>query len=327
MTTHYRQPGEPHGLHDRRHPKHRARRPCRRGQDHAVRGPAACGRRDPDAAGSVERGTTVSDHDPMEKERKHSLNADIAVDRPRRLPHQPDRHPRLPPISAAPTLAALAAVETVAIVVNAHQRHRARHAQRMMQLREARALARMLVVNKIDCDGDCRRAWSSDCAKTFGPRMPADQPARPGRQTCGRLLLQPAKATPISPRVAEAHQRIIDQVVEINETVMGHLPGRGRGGSVRQRAARRLRAMPARGTSGADLLRLRAHRRRREGAARRRRAAAAEPRRRQPAAVRQGDGANAAPIQAQPDPDKHVIADVFKIVNDPFVGKLGVFRV
>ena len=40
-----------------------------------------------------------------------------------------------------------------------------------------------------------------------------------------------------------------------------------------------------------------------------------------------GTGENAQPIQALPDPDAHVIADVFKIVNDPFVGKLGVFRV
>ena len=40
-----------------------------------------------------------------------------------------------------------------------------------------------------------------------------------------------------------------------------------------------------------------------------------------------GVGANAQPIAASPDPDAHVIADVFKIVNDPFVGKLGVFRV
>src|SRR3546814_17220161 len=40
-----------------------------------------------------------------------------------------------------------------------------------------------------------------------------------------------------------------------------------------------------------------------------------------------GVGADATPIQASPDPDAHVIADVFRIVNDPFVGKLGVFRV
>src|SRR3546814_4594155 len=40
-----------------------------------------------------------------------------------------------------------------------------------------------------------------------------------------------------------------------------------------------------------------------------------------------GVGADATPIQASPDPDAHVIAVVFRIVNDPFVGKLGVFRV
>ena len=40
-----------------------------------------------------------------------------------------------------------------------------------------------------------------------------------------------------------------------------------------------------------------------------------------------GSGDEAAPIEARPDPKAHVIADVFKIVNDPFVGKLGIFRV
>ena len=40
-----------------------------------------------------------------------------------------------------------------------------------------------------------------------------------------------------------------------------------------------------------------------------------------------GSGADAQPIAARPDPKAHVIADVFRIVNDPFVGKLGVFRV
>ena len=40
-----------------------------------------------------------------------------------------------------------------------------------------------------------------------------------------------------------------------------------------------------------------------------------------------GSGSDAVPIEARPDPAAHVIADVFKIVNDPFVGKLGIFRV
>ncbi|MGO4778689.1 elongation factor G, partial [Lysobacter sp. 2RAB21] len=40
-----------------------------------------------------------------------------------------------------------------------------------------------------------------------------------------------------------------------------------------------------------------------------------------------GVGEDAKPILAVPNAKAHVIADVFKIVNDPFVGKLGVFRV
>ena len=36
---------------------------------------------------------------------------------------------------------------------------------------------------------------------------------------------------------------------------------------------------------------------------------------------------NGQPFEAVPDADAHVVADVFKIVNDPFVGKLSVFRV
>ena len=40
-----------------------------------------------------------------------------------------------------------------------------------------------------------------------------------------------------------------------------------------------------------------------------------------------GTGSSATPVIAQPDPSQHVIADVFKIINDPFVGKLSIFRI
>jgi small GTP-binding protein len=64
-------------------------------------------------AGSVERGTTVSDHDPMEKSRGHSLDSAIAS-----LDHD-GIHVNLIdtpgyPDFRGPTLSALAAVETVA---------------------------------------------------------------------------------------------------------------------------------------------------------------------------------------------------------------------
>jgi elongation factor G len=40
-----------------------------------------------------------------------------------------------------------------------------------------------------------------------------------------------------------------------------------------------------------------------------------------------GEGASARPVQVKPDPDKHVVAHVFKTTIDPYVGKLGMVRV
>jgi len=40
-----------------------------------------------------------------------------------------------------------------------------------------------------------------------------------------------------------------------------------------------------------------------------------------------GEGADAVRVSVDPDPSKHVIAHVFKVSIDPFVGKLGIFRV
>ena len=58
------------------------------------------------------------------------------------------------------------------------------------------------------------------------------------------------------------------------------------------------------------------------------RQAAAQPDRRQPAAFLNGEGDDArGRSHAEPDPAKHVLAHVFKVTIDPFVGKIGVFRV
>jgi len=40
-----------------------------------------------------------------------------------------------------------------------------------------------------------------------------------------------------------------------------------------------------------------------------------------------GEGPDAVRVEVSPDPSKHVIAHVFKVTIDPFVGKLGIFRV
>ena len=40
-----------------------------------------------------------------------------------------------------------------------------------------------------------------------------------------------------------------------------------------------------------------------------------------------GEGQAAVPVEVNPSPDEHVIAHVFKVSVDPFVGRLGVFRI
>jgi elongation factor G len=40
-----------------------------------------------------------------------------------------------------------------------------------------------------------------------------------------------------------------------------------------------------------------------------------------------GEGEAARPLHAEPDPARHVLAHVFKVTVDPFVGRMGIFRV
>jgi elongation factor G len=40
-----------------------------------------------------------------------------------------------------------------------------------------------------------------------------------------------------------------------------------------------------------------------------------------------GEGEAAVAMHAEPDPDKHVLAHVFKVTVDPYVGRMGIFRV
>ena len=272
--------------------------------------------------GSVERGSTVSDFDPMEKERGHSVAAAIAsidigechinlIDTP--------GHPEF----RGPTLSALAAVETCAVVVNAHNGIEY-STHRLMDYAKARGLCRVLVVNKID-GANCR-ALVERLRETFGPEcLPINLPAQDGKSVVD-CFFKPDGVADFD-KVADAHQRIIDQVVEINETVMGHYLDDGEAGLSGQelhdafeQCLREGHLVPicfvsARTGAGVKQLlelfdRL-----------------LPNPKEGNPPPFVKGTGADAVAIEATNDPKAHVIADVFKIVNDPFVGKLSVFRI
>ena len=273
--------------------------------------------------GSIERGNTVSDYDPMERERQHSIGSAIAsidhggihvnlID----TPGYPDFR--------GPTLSALAAVETCAVVVNASTGIEY-STSRMMEYAKARRLCRLLVVNKMDHEDADLEMLVEQLREAFGNEcLPINLPAK-GRSAVVDCYTSPAGESDFS-SVSAAHQRIIDQVVEINEDVMGHYLEEGEEGLSGQelhdafeQCLREGHLVPicfvsARSGAGVrellDLFeRLMPN------------PAEANP----PLFVKGGpDGES---FQTEPDAGKHVVADVFKIINDPFVGKLSVFRI
>ena len=276
--------------------------------------------------GSIERGSTVSDHDPMEKARGHSINASIAS-----IDHAP---PGAQPIHVnlidtpgfpdfrGPTLSALAAVETAAIVVNAGTGIEHGTA-RLMDYAKARRLCRLIVINKIDHEPGKLAALVDELRETFGPEcLPINLPAAKGTKVVDCFFSPGGEATDFS-SVAEAHQRIIDQVVEINEEVMGKYLDEGEQGLSGQQlhdafeqCLREGHLVPicfvsARSGAGVkELLDLFER-------------LMPSPNEANPPQFVKGEEV----IEPTTAPNKHVIADVFKIVNDPFVGKLSVFRV
>jgi elongation factor G len=278
-------------------------------------------------AGSIERGSTVSDFDPIEKQRGHSIDAAIASIDHGAAPH-PQVHVNLIdtpgyPDFRGPALSALAAVETAAIVVDAGSGVEY-GTRRMMEYAKNRGLCRVLVINKIDHEGASAARVLDDLREAFGPEcLPLNLPCEGGRKVIG-CLYNTTGDSDLGP-VADWHQKIIDQVVEINETVMEHYLDLGEEGlsgdelhDAFEQCLREGHLVPvlfcsARSGVGVNEL-----------------LEVAEQWFPNPAEANEPPfekGAERQRIHAAPDPKAHVLADVFRIVNDPFVGKLGIFRV
>ena len=274
-------------------------------------------------AGTIERGNTVSDFDAMEKERGHSIQTTIAaID-------QDDCHINLidtPGYSdfRGPTLSALAAVETCAVVVNASNgiEHSTR---RLMDYARQRRLARVLIINRIDTECDLA-ALTAELREEFGTEcLPINLPAEDAAKVVD-CFFKPDGNSDFS-SVAEAHQQILDQVVEINEKIMNRYLDKGekalQGSELHDAFEQCLREghlvpicfVSARTGAGvSELLELIKR-------------LLPNPLEGNPPPFVKGEGKDAKPISAIGDTQKHVIADVFKIANDPFIGKLSIFRI
>ena len=277
-------------------------------------------------AGSVEKGTTVSDSDPLEKSFLHSLRtAVLHLDMPNTRVHVLDT-PGFPDFIGQ-AIGALDAVETAAIVVNA-QTGIEMITSRMMDWAAKRKLCRLLVVNKIDAENVDLPQLLDDLRTVFGKEvLPINLPAANGTKVVD-CFFNPAGDSDFS-SVAAAHQALIDQVVEVDEELMAKYLEQGEELDPAQlhapfeQALREGHLIPvcfvsARNGAGIpELLNIFEK-------------LLPNPAEGNPPLFYKGEIVDGQPLEefrSEPDPKKHVLAHVFKVVVDPYVGKLGVFRV
>jgi len=274
-------------------------------------------------AGSVEKGNTVSDFDPLEKEYQHSLTSSVAgIDHDNIHVNVIDT-PGLPDFIGQ-SIAALPAVETVAVVINAAAGIEM-VSRRMLQLAAERKFCRMIIINNIDADGVNLPGLVASIQDEFGPEcLPINLPAD-GASKVVDCFFNPDGDSDFS-SVADAHTQIIDQVVEVDEELMELYLEQGDELSPEQlhdpfeKALREGHLVPicfssaANGAGISCLLHVFEH-------------LMPSPLEGNPRPFMLGEGDDERPFPVEPDPSKHVVAHVFKVAADPFVGKLGVFRI
>ncbi len=276
------------------------------------------------AKGSIERGTTVCDFDAQEKEAGHSLNSAIVnFSYEGRHIHLVDT-PGYPDF-AGPALAALAGVDTALVVINA-QSGIELMTERVMRQAAERKLCRMIVINKIDADNLDLPGLVADIRERFGKEcMLLDLPAHGAADVVEVLEHEAGDADFAS--VAAAHRALIDQIVEEDEDLLAQYLEDGADPSASalhapfEKALRAGHLVPIlfvsakTGAGIKELLHVMA-------------TLAPSPAEGNPPAFYKGEpGDRTEPFAAEPDAGKHVLAHVFKVVADPYMGKIGIFRV
>ena len=274
------------------------------------------------AAGSVERGSTVSDFDPLEKTYQHSLRASLVhLETDGTRIHMIDT-PGYPDFIGQ-AIGALDAVETAAIVVNASSGVQM-IAARMMEWAAARRLCRLVVINKIDAENVDLPGVLASIRGAFGKEcLPINLPAGGGARVVD-CFFNPSGDADFS-SVSEAHRALVDQVVEVDEDLMSLYLEQGEVAPSElhapfEKALREGHLVPVcfvsarTGAGVAELLDILVK-------------LAPNPAEGNAPLFTKGEGESAVEFRSVPDPRRHVLAHVFKVVMDPFVGKLGVFRV
>ena len=274
--------------------------------------------------GTVEKGNTVSDSDSLEQKHHHSLRSSVVnidydgchinlID----TPGYPD--------FIGQTLSVLPAVETVAVVINAVAGIQSM-TRRFLEEAAARKQCRMIIVNHIDGEGVDLEGLLNDIRENFGNECLAVNLPADGATRVVDCFFNPTGESDFS-TVEEAHTAVIDQTVEVDEELMEAYLEQGEVGSDQlhdafEKALREGHLVPVcfvsagNGTGVKELLDIfsKLMPNPAEGST--------------PLFVdgQQGDEESEV-VSITPDSNGHVIAHIFKITFDPYVGKLGLFRI
>ncbi|MCA9300503.1 MAG: GTP-binding protein, partial [Phycisphaerales bacterium] len=273
--------------------------------------------------GTVEDGNTASDWTEEEKHHKHSLQPSVL-----HFDHD-GAHINLidtPGMTdfLGHTIGCLPAVEMVAVVVDAAKGVES-VTRRIMSISSDRNLPRMVIVNKIDDTKADLSEVMDALNEAFGSTcLPINLPAEGRASVIDVFEHHEGGATEFS-GVDEAHTRIVEQVVEVDEDLMSEYLEVGDADALDkkkvhaafERALREGHLVPVcfvsakTGAGVGELMHVFSH-------------LCPSPLEGNPRTFIMG-GEEFHPDSTSAD--GHVVAHVFKVTSDPFVGKLGIFRV
>jgi len=185
---------------------------------------------------------------------------------------------------------------------------------------------RLIIVDKIDAAeidleslvGQIQAAWGREC-------LPLNLPAAGGTKVVDCFFTRESPVETDFSSVEQAHRALVEQVVEVDAAFVERYLNDGDVDPSElhaplEQALREGHLIPICFVSGRtgvgvpELLEVISK-------------LLPNPAEANPPAFLKGEGAAAKPLQALPDPKLHVLAHVFKIAQDPYVGKMGVMRV
>ena len=270
--------------------------------------------------GEIQRGTTVTDHDNQSKQLQHSVETSICSFNTDKTHVNLLDTPGYPDFVGR-SISILPAVESVAIVIDASAGIE-QVTERMLDVAKKREKCRLIIINKIDAAEEDLSGLVREIQQRYGSEcLPLNLPV-PGHEAVVDCYFEPKKTDTEFCTVTQAHDALVDQVVEVDEVLMNLYLEQGQALKPEQlhdpfeQALRSQHLIPIcfvsakTGAGIAELMRILTQ-------------LMPTPTEGNPPLFLNGD----TPVELSEKADDHILAHVFKISIDPFMGKLAVMRV